>query len=665
MAGHPGRALARSRAAPAPSGTLAEGESRATHRDASIVNEQPHEPLPRTESSGVNGTVLRALLLAGIGLALFWSSGWVSLGRFRLDMGSIGLPPTRMMFFHLTWILFGGLFAGALAWAIARRMSDTGAHLRFARAWTDGPDRQWVLAGSLMTAALVLFVRAVVLKGQPLTDDESAYRFMAELLARGRTWIESPPDKLFFDRGQMANGGRYYSQYFLGWPALLAPGVWLGLTGAMNALYSALTVPALFGVLRRLAGSAWARAGIVVYALSPMLLVGAGTGLSHTSCLFALAWTTWFALRSREEDAAWWVHAGVGGAFAVAFAIRPLTALGIGLPLLVYWFAGVLRRREGRVVALVAFTAPAAVCAVLFLVTIASQTGSPLLSPYQATYEYSKANGFRFSAWHAGMEVTIPGLRADGILPGLARAATGQLRLNTALFGWPISLLFAFAAGWTRAARLPWACFACFFVLHLPTGDAGVDTFAPVHHFELAWPVLLLTAIGAARWTRLGGSGFAATLPGALLASLLLANLVGYAPVRFANIARITTNIAMPQRAVEAAGIENAVVFVPRPYAPACLSQPARHFVYWWPLPTPDFDDSVVWANHLTLGLDRTLLAEHFPRRRGYILAWSRECRVDLLPLEALSPGDVPDAAKEDLGWGLGPKPEEGEPTSP
>ena len=76
--------------------------------------------------------------------------------------------------------------------------------------------------------------RVVVYQGLPILDDESAYQFAARLLAEGRVVGESPPDKLFWDRWFMVNDGSWYAQYFLGWPALLAPFEALGLPQLAN-----------------------------------------------------------------------------------------------------------------------------------------------------------------------------------------------------------------------------------------------------------------------------------------------------------------------------------------------------------------------------------------------------------------------------------------------
>ena len=122
--------------------------------------------------------------------------------------------------------------------------------------------------------------------------------------------------------------------YFLGWPALMSPGVFLKATGFMNALYSGLTIVPLFLIVRRLAGSRYAKLGIILYIASPMMMVGSATELSNTSCMLALSWMIWFFMRIWDDDSLLWAHLGFGVTIGVAFFIRPLTAMAIATPFL-------------------------------------------------------------------------------------------------------------------------------------------------------------------------------------------------------------------------------------------------------------------------------------------------------------------------------------------
>jgi hypothetical protein len=120
-----------------------------------------------------------------------------------------------------------------------------------------------------------------------------------------------------------------------------------------------------------------------------MLTVGAATELAQASCIMALAWMTWFVFRSRDEGATRWSHASVAFTFSVAFFNRPLSALGIGLPLLIWWLLGLrqLPRREAAG-SLMAFVAPALVMGGLFPTINKLQNGSFAITSYQRYHTY-------------------------------------------------------------------------------------------------------------------------------------------------------------------------------------------------------------------------------------------------------------------------------------
>jgi hypothetical protein len=596
-------------------------------------------------------TAVTLFAAAALCFALFEAVGRTFLDGFALDLGSVGMPRPRHLYFLVDWTVLGlpGIVLAAVGAAGLAARGDRAE--RWGAAWSRPRAAVWVGAGSLLAFAVPVAIRTFVTDGNDLTDDESAYRFMAELLASGRLSVPSHPLKAFFDRAFMINDGTLYAKYFLGWPALMLPGVLLGATGWTNAVYSALTVPAVYLVSRRLAGDGWARGAVVLFVASPMAAIAAATELSHTTCLLALAWTTWLVLRSRDAEVPVWVHAGVAVLFSLAFFIRPLAAIGIGVPLLGSWAHGVVRgpgRR--RVAAALAFALPAVAGAALFLAVNRAQTGSFTETAYQRYFDYARENGFRFTDVKPHEAGKPPELRFDEPpVEVLAKNGAALLRLNWALFGWPCSFLFLFFAGAGPAARLPWAAFATFLVTHSALDDIGIDTFGPTHYFEILWPVLLLTVLGLERATRVGASVLASpqaarlarVLPATLAAMLVLSMPWGYARVRLAAIARIVEDVGAPLEAARRERLSDAIVFAYRPFSMHCRSQPTKHFKLWRPNNDPDLGNDVLWVNHLSVPEDRALM-QHFPGRTGWVMLWDKACEVRVLPLDRLDPSAVP-----------------------
>lgn len=615
----------------------------------------------------------RRHLLRGLGyclLALFLLAllGAVSrelLSGTQLDLGRSFNAPTAGFGRYLAyWLFFGTLAALALTNGLRLLLNPWAA--RIAEVWRQGDDRKWLLYGTIFAALVPAMLRTFLLQGLPITDDENAYRFMAEVLAGGRVWAESPPLGLFFDNRFLVNDGKMYAHYFLGWPALMLPGLWLGIGGFITALYSALAVPPLFFVLRRLAGSAWARLGLGLYLLSPMLMVAAATELSHTACITALAWFTWCCLRAEDDDAPLGVHAGAALAFSIAFFIRPTSALGVGLPFLLRWLFSLRRLpRRRALAALLAFALPAVSLAGVFLAINAEQTGSPFVVAYQRAFEYARDNDFRFSPWPSEDEAFTE-MQWLGAGYSLAVAGTALFRLNLALFGWPWSLVFALLAGrgpWRGTLR--WSV-ATFFLLHALAHNVGIDTFAPMHYIELGWPLLLLTVVGLEASTRdgarlMGGSGFGrgwAHTPLLFAGSLALVALVTYVPTRLGAIARIVDDVAKPYRALEESEIHRGVIFASDPFVAYCGNPPTRGWVFARPNNDPNLKNDLLWVNHLSQEKDALLMHQLFPDRQGYVMVWDRSCRVAYFPLDQLPPGAIPDARVpgiEAVGAELGP----------
>jgi hypothetical protein len=589
------------------------------------------------------------LLLIGGGvlaIAAFWVAGIAYQEGWLLDLGSRVFPAPLYARFVGAYTFTGLVAAGMLATGMAVLVSRADPRGQAVRLLSAGSDGSWVAVASGLAFLVPVMIRAHVLQGTPVTDDEACYRFSAQLLASLRLSAPSPPMKLFFDRVFVINDGRFYTQYPLGWPLLMVPGLLVGLSGYMNAVYSALTIPPLFLVIRRHIGSRWARLGAILWVLAPFMMIGAATELSHTSCVMALAWAWWFALRSRDGGAVW-PDALCATTLALAFTIRPSVGASLGGAIAGIWAWGLVRRPAGRALRIWAFALPALVMASLFLGANAAQTGSPFKLAYDRFPEYAKENGYRFS--DIGPDVASPMQFTD---PGraLSFAVAAAWRFDAALFGWPLSLIFVPLAGLRRGAGQAWVAGAGFVGLHAFAASAGIDTFGPIHFFELGLPAVVLTVHGVrratawARWIesrrchatvrRHGARGVWRLLPLACLVAFTVLSLSCYLPVRARALIRITSGVRLPLDMIRAARLKNAVIFSPAQFASPCV-WPTRGFIFWPPMNDPDFANPVLWANHISASQDSELM-RLFPGRTGYVMAWTGRCRPTLLPLDDL-----------------------------
>ncbi len=583
---------------------------------------------------------------AVLALTMFWSVGAHYLNWFSLRLGSTTIMATSYTYFLVFWTLFGSIAAVSFGCAFAS-MADADWAQDTYRQLRATSDRQLILALTAIAFAIPTLIRWQLLQGADLTDDEPVYRFSSELLASGRLYASSPPMKLFFDHVFMINDGKYYSQYFLGWPALLAPGAALGIPGLMNPAYSALTVPAIFLTLRTLAGRRCAVVGAILFLSAPMLQFTAATQLSHTSCVFALAWMTYFTVCTHRRDPSWWLHPAIATAFSLAFFIRPAAAVAMGVPLLVVWAASIRRLRSKQLSqALLSFALPASLFAVAFLAVNAAQNGSILYVSYQRAADYARENGFHFSAWQALPDDWTPSFGFGAVDIALARTGVALTRLNFALFGWPCAFLFLPFTGWRRQdSWILWLMVLGFVVTHSYLRSPGIDTFGPVHYTELALPIILLTAVGVARLTDLlrgmSSSPFTSRLPLALCFGLITAAASGYLPPRAYALYEVSDVIRRPATASRA--IEPpAVVFVNRPFIPR-LCTTTKHFRFAQDVNDPDFPNPILWVNHISIAHDRKFM-ESYPDRKGLVMIWSKDCEPTFVSLAVAEERHLPDA---------------------
>jgi hypothetical protein len=394
--------------------------------------------------------------------------------------------------------------------------------------------------------------------------------------------------------------------------------------------------------------------GVLIFLTSPMLQIAAATEMSHTSVLFALTYALMFGdLAMRRSDP----YASAGFAFflGVAFFIRPLSALGVGLPWGVMWLWHQIRSRERVGANIAAFCVPAFALAALFLITNAKQTGSPLVVAYQRAFDYGIENGFRFTHVAPARVGQTPNFGGWDLPRMIGTATTGLLRLNISLFGWPLSFAFLPAALGLRRASLWWATVGTYVLTHLNVLDSGIDTFGPTHFFEISLAVLALTLLGGQRvtgWATQISPSYS-RLPAALALTFVLGSMFLFSPYRLRALREITTMTREPLEVVKRAGIHDAVIFATWPWAMNChrgTSNYARHFVLWWPMNSPDFDDDVIWANHLSTRQDQKLMTA-FPDHRGYVAVWRMPwCNMDLIPIEEAEGMEVPNGLMDIFG---------------
>ena len=380
-------------------------------------------------------------------------------------------------------------------------------------------------------------------------EDEMAYVWQAQVIARGHLTLPSPPEpKSFLYPFVVDYNGQRFGKYPLGWPAMLSLGERLGLRFLVNPLLSGFGVWLTYLLGKRLFGVTVGLLAAVLTLTSPFFLVNSGSLLSHPfglflSLSFVLAWLDGFTTPEGEHRRLPVLTAG--GSLGVLALTRPLTALGLAIPFglhgLYLLFRGSASIRR-RLILLGIIT--------LGLVSLHwvwqyAVTGDPFFNPYTLWWPYDRI----------------------GFGPGAGRNPEGhnlyQAWINTRhslyigyfdLFGWgqyswiflPLGLL-AILRDRNWRALLPCSVFPTLVVLYLAYW-IGSSLYGPRYYYEGLFSLTLTSAAGIAwlaGWPTLPGNAFPnyhgwrrlrSLVVAAVLALLVSFNLLFYTPIRLAGM---------------------------------------------------------------------------------------------------------------------------------
>lgn len=298
--------------------------------------------------------------------------------------------------------------------------------------WREWPYRV-ALVVSLIGLALYMEIAHGVFGQRPLFIDELTQALQAQIFAGGALSRASDSHPEFFSSMLVADvGGRHFSQFPPGGPAMLVPGVLLGAPWIVGPIYAAIAVMA-FAAFARVAEPrpGVAMSATILIAFAPFALFMSGSQMNHVPTLM------WILIAMAAM--AHVMTSGVprpGLAFANGFAlacaatIRPVDALAFSLPAGAWYLARALRNTQRWRDALAAAVGMAIPLAALLWINHET-TGKALLFGYQLLWGKSHGLGFHPAPW--GM-VHTPAR-------GLELINSYLLQLQTYLFESPVPSL--------------------------------------------------------------------------------------------------------------------------------------------------------------------------------------------------------------------------------
>jgi 4-amino-4-deoxy-L-arabinose transferase-like glycosyltransferase len=330
------------------------------------------------------------------------------------------------------WALSTAAFA-LLCYGLARYAGDTvDRMLTNARnAVLASPARDFAIFAGLFTFMASIFVAWFVFGGQPTGGDEMAQRFQARLLVAGRLWGVAEQPYQFFSGIQTANvDGRWFAQFPIGGPLLLAIGTLLGAPWIVNPVLAGWTAASVYRFASKTTDETTARIATLLFAASPFVLLMSGSQMNHPGALAFLmygmaALPDWVG--AREARALRSAALRVGFGFAMSATIRPYEASVLGF--VVGVFQIVHARRSGAHLRSFAWQLAGGALPVAFLLYAnAQQTGQAWLFGYDALNGASHRPGFHTDP--TGVDFTP--------LQGIHHISSYLLLLNVSLFGAPI-----------------------------------------------------------------------------------------------------------------------------------------------------------------------------------------------------------------------------------
>ncbi len=580
--------------------------------------------------------------LGSLGAAVVLALGYEAIGsrhygayRVPQGYGMYHMLPEELA--HTALFLFVGLGLGAAVFAALHDFRGLDALVDAGRR---AAHRPWRAAAcvALLVAVSCFGIARLVLGHAVITDDEHAYRFVAQTIRTGSLTAPSPGGDLEFFREQFVVLTEHvrYGKYPLGHPLVLALGQALGAEELVVPLMTGLLALPLMWIGSQVFGSRVSVLGLLLFAASPQVLATGATYLSQpTSGLAVLVGLGALLCARRASRPAPWLAVS-GLAFGYGILVRPLPGVLFAAVAGVWLGLRALESKPPRraLLELLAFGVPLALTAGVLLVVNRWQSGGVLMTGYQA-----------FHTPGEGAASLGKSMAGDGVSRFMS-LVSALLRLDVWLLGWPVSLLPLFLARRRSEAGLLWATVGAALAYRLMAPKAGVGAAGPLYLFEVVPLLCLLAADGlvhlrSSAWLPAGMRH--SRVVAALVASGALVCLALFLPPKLGDLGRMGRAQGLLPQVLARQGVHNALVFH-QGVAPPELG---LTWAYFPPCNPPGLDPDVLYVRLApSWAANMSFRDRRYPGRSAWFFGYV-EGRPTLVPLEALvmgPPGRSPDA---------------------
>ncbi len=490
----------------------------------------------------------------------------------------------------------------------------------------DRLDKRFIIIFMLLAMLFVMLSIHFVFQQTLTTDDERTYEFQAKILKSGRIFAPSPPVKESFKNFILIiEEDRWTGHYPLGHPLILALGMLLCSPYLFPVLFSGAIVLLVYLICKELYGSKkMAVLSAFLLVISPIFIFTSSTLLTHTSSTFFLGLFMLLFTRSVEQEREGWkgyIYALLAGLFiGFAFNMRPLTAVGFGLPFAVLLFVRLFGKRKG-----------------LYGKALLMIAGFSLLVLATLWYNY-QLNGDFFKFPVEYYDAFVNKAHYHSIQNGILNLSLNMIKLNAFLYGFPLSLfwvfLIVFKKKFEKGDKLCSVIILSFAAAYLFWWFTGVSDTGPVYYYDLLIPIVILSSRGIVflhhkikQWFP-GKKNF---VPVFLSLSILF-SIITFYPERVVFFRKLTSKINEPYKKIEKMGINNAVVFI--------KNLPRVGNIGGYRMNSPDLKDDIIYC-HLLIGPLNARVVRHFPGRAYYILTFNEKKESKLIPVSARELGNI------------------------
>jgi hypothetical protein len=353
---------------------------------------------------------------------------------------------------------------------------------------------------SLLAVVAALLVATHIFERMAHIEDEMAFVWQAQVLARGNLTLPSPEHpKSYMVPFVIDYNGQRFGKYPLGWPVLMSFGMRLGLRHLVNPLLAGIVVWLTYLLGKRVWNETVGLLAALLTLFSPFFLMDMGSLLSHPfSLVLSLAFTLfWIDNFWPPASPRWYKTLTLGLVLGTLAITRPFTAVGIAIPFAIHGIVLLIRGDGTTRKHILATGAITAVVASLQFLWQAAASGDPFTNLYTLWWEYDKVGfgeGFGRSAHGHTLRLAV------------VIWTKSLIALSSDLFGWGrFSWIFLPFGLWAiRRNGRAWLVVSVFITLVLAHGAywISMNLYGPRYYFEGLHSLTLLSAAGIA-W--LGG----------------------------------------------------------------------------------------------------------------------------------------------------------------